>query len=350
MAATLYSRRHVLHRLGATTAVAGSLVTRVRAAAGPSRDEVIAGAKKESGMVWYDHYDGSAANDLLAEFKRAYPFVNKLDFVDIASAQKTAKIVQESTAGGPTADVLLHGAPVTESFYQRGFLLESDWAELGVTPSPVLTPTPYMIVVTTAPDAALCNTDQVKNEDLPRSWDDMVAEKWKDRTGHWMRASFFVDLIPAIGEDKSRELATRLAALEPRLFEGQFPLAEAVGSGEIALAIVSYDSSVRMVEKGAPVKIIIIDPTTLPTIVGSVLKYGKNPNTARLFLSWLGQPEGAITFERLTKRGNYFVEGTQISKVLKGHKLSYWSAEESIKQANRLNALETEFSRKLAGR
>jgi hypothetical protein len=30
--------------------------------------------------------------------------------------------------------------------------------------------------------------------------------------------------------------------------------------------------------------------------------------------------------------------------------LSYWSAEESIKQANRLNALETEFSRKLAGR
>ena len=119
----------------------------------------------------------------------------------------------------------------------------------------------------------------------------MVAEKWKGRTGHWMRASFFVDLIPAIGEDKSRELATRLAALEPRLFEGQFPLAEAVGSGEIELAIVSYDSSVRMVEKGAPVKIVIIDPTTLPTTVGSVLKYGKNPNTARLFLS-LARPAG----------------------------------------------------------
>jgi iron(III) transport system substrate-binding protein len=350
VAANLYSRRHVLHRLAATTAAAGSFATRARAAAGPSRDEVIAAAKKESGMVWYDHYDGTAANDLLAEFKRAYPFVNKLDFVDIASAQKTAKIVQESTAGGPTADVLLHGAPVTASFYRRGFLLESDWAALGVTPSPVLTPSPYMIVVTTAPDAALCNTSQVREEDLPRTWDDMVAAKWQGRTGHWMRASFFVDLIPAIGEDKSRELATRLAALQPRLFEGQFPLAEAVGSGEIALAIVSYDSSLRMAEKGAPVKIVIIDPTPLPSIVGSVLKYGKNPNTGRLFLSWLGQPEGAITFERLTKRGNYFVEGTQISKVLKGHKLSYWNAEESIKQADRLNALEAEFSRMLAGR
>ena len=138
MAATLYSRRHVLHRLAATTAVAGGFATRVRAASGPSHDEMIAAAKKESGMVWYDHYDGGAANDLLAEFKRAYPFVNKLDFVDIASAQKTAKIVQESTAGGPTADVLLHGAPVTEVVLSARLPpRERAGPRWSVTPSPV---------------------------------------------------------------------------------------------------------------------------------------------------------------------------------------------------------------------
>jgi hypothetical protein len=55
-------------------------------------------------------------------------------------------------------------------------------------------------------------------------------------------------------------------------------------------------------------------------------------------------------FEKFTKRGNYLVEGTEISKVLKGHKLSYYTAAESIAQAGKLNALETEFSRALAGR
>lgn len=349
MAPYPYSRRQFLHGVTATTALAGTFA-HIDPLAAASQDETIAAAKTESGLVWYDHYDGGAADGILADFQRAYPFVKNVQFVDVPSAQKTAKIVQESTAGGPTADVLLHGASVTQSLYQRGFLLDTDWAALGVATSPTLTPTPYMIIATTAPYAALCNTNLVKAADYPQSWNDMVDAKWQGHTGHWMRAAFFVDIIPAIGEAAARDLATRLAALRPRLFDGQFPLAEAVGSGEISLAITAYDSAVRMVEKSAPVKLIIVDPTPVPLIAGSVLKYGKNPNTARLFLAWLGRPEGAIVFEKWTKRGNYFVNGTEISKVLKGHKISYFNAQESIDQASKLNALETEFSRLLAGR
>lgn len=349
VAATFHDRRQILRMLAAAAATSGSSAEPRRADAA-SREEVIEAAKAESGLVWYDHYDGAAAEGILTNFQHAYPFVKKVEFVDVPSAQKTAKIVQESMAGGPTADVLLHGAAVTQSLFERGLLLETDWAALGVATSPVLTPTSYMIVATTAPYAALCNTDHVKGADVPQSWNDMFDPKWQGRTGHWMRAAFFVDMIPAIGEDAARDLANRLATLRPRLFDGQFPLAEAVGSGEISVAVTAYDSAVRMVAKAAPVKLIVIDPTPVPLITGSVLKYGKNPNTARLFLAWLGRPEGAIMFEKLTKRGNYFVAGTEISKVLEGHKLSYFTAAQSIAEANKLNALETEFSRKLAGR
>jgi iron(III) transport system substrate-binding protein len=348
LSVTVYNRRRFLHTLAAASAF-GTALADARANA-PSRESVIEAAKSESGLIWYDHYDAGAARSILANFQSTYPFVKKVDFVDVPSAQKTAKVVQESMAGGPTADVLLHGASVTQSLYQRGYLLETDWAALGVATSPALTPTAYMIIATTAPYAALCNTNLVKGADIPQSWNDMTDSKWKNRTGHWMRASFFVDIIPAIGENESRVLVKRLAALRPRLFDGQFPLAEAVGSGEIALAITAYDSAIRMVEKSAPVKLIVIDPTPVPLIAGSVLKYGKNPNTARLFLAWLGRPEGAIMFEKFTKRGNYFVDGTEISKVLKGHKVSYYTATESIAQASKLNTLEAEFSRTLTGR
>ena len=81
---------------------------------------MIEAAKGESGLVWYDHYDHAASDEILAAFQRAYPFVKRAEFVDVPSAQKTAKIIQESMAGGPTADVLLSDASVLQALFERG--------------------------------------------------------------------------------------------------------------------------------------------------------------------------------------------------------------------------------------
>jgi iron(III) transport system substrate-binding protein len=253
-------------------------------------------------------------------------------------------------AGGPTTDVLLNDATVLTSLYKRGLVLDSDWKALGVATSPVTTPNPHIIVELTPPYVVLYNTKLVKPADVPQSWDDVVAPKWKGHIGNWMRAAFFVHIIPGVGEAKARDLVHRMAALKPRMFDGLFPLSQAVGSGEISLAITAFDSATRVIEKGAPVKMVTLDPTPFGMICGGVLKYGRNPNTARLFVTWLASPEGAITFENLTKRGNYFVPGTKTAALLKGRKLSYFTAEQSIAQAKKLNGLEHEFSRELAGR
>lgn len=341
-----HERRLFLQMLAAAT-VTTAVPPFARAA---TRASTIEAAKGESGLVWYDHYDRTAAEGIMSAFQRAYPFVKEVEFVDVPSAQKTAKIIQESMAGGPTTDVLLNDASTQQSLAGRGLLLESDWGALGVATSPVMTPNPYMILTTTAAYVTLYNSDLVTGADVPQSWDDVVDPKWTGRTGQWMRAALFVTLVPAMGEAKARDLLRRLVALKPRLFDGQFPLSEAVGSGEIALAVTSYDSAMRVVEKGAPVKMAGLDPTPLGLICGGVLKYGKNPNTARLFLTWLATPEGAIIFEKMTKRGNFFVAGTETATLLKDRKLSFFTAEQSIAQAKQLNTLEDEFSRQLAGR
>jgi iron(III) transport system substrate-binding protein len=314
-----------------------------------TREAVIEAAKGESGLVWYDHYDHAASDEILAAFQRAYPFVKRAEFVDVPSAQKTAKIIQESMAGGPTADVLLSDASVLQALFERGMLLESDWSALGVMNSPVMTPTPYMIGATTSFDVVICNSDLVKEADMPRNIEDLVDPKWKDHIGQWMRSAQLVHFLPALGEAKVRDLVHRLSALHPRLFDGLFPMAQAVGSGEISLALTSYDTAVLVAAKGAPVKMVEIDPTCVSLICAGVLKFGRNPNTARLFAAWLASTEGVITFEAMTKRGNYFVAGTETSKILKDRKLSYFTPAESIAQASKLNALETEFSRELAG-
>lgn len=349
MTGTRHGRRQVLEMLAVAAGAGAAGLAVPNGAEAATLAATIAAAKHEGGLVWYDHYDRTAAHDILADFQRVYPFVKSPEFVDVPSAQKTAKIVQESMAGGPTTDVLLNSASIQQSLHNRGLLLDADWAALGVKPSAEMTPSPYMVLATTATYVVFYNTDLVKPADVPRSWDDTVDPKWKGRTGQWMRAALFTDLLPAMGEARVRDLVRRMAALKPRLFDGQFPMATAVGSGEIAMAVTAYDSAVRIIEKGAPVKMATLDPTPLALIFGSVMKYGRNPNTARLFLAWLATPDGAITFEKMTKRGNYFVPGTAASKLLAGRKLSYFTADQAIAQAKRINTLEAEFSRTLAG-
>lgn len=313
-----------------------------------TREEIIEAASREAGLIWYDHYDRDATDEVLAAFRKTYPFVKKTEFVSVPSAQKTARIIQESTAGGPTTDILLNDASIVKLLRDRGFVLDTEAAALGVTPA--LAPTPYLVSALTPPYVILYNTNLAKDDEVPRTWEDAVDAKWKGRTGHWMRAAAFVNLSSMVGDAKARELLEKLAALKPRLFEGLFPLSQAVGSGEIAMAITAYDSAIRIVEKGAPVKIASMEPTAMGMISGAVMKFGKSPNTARLFIAWLASTEGAITFESATKRGNAFVPGTETAKLLAGRKLAYHTAEQSIANSKQNNALEVEFSRKLAGR
>jgi ABC-type Fe3+ transport system substrate-binding protein len=103
-------------------------------------------------------------------------------------------------------------------------------------------------------------------------------------------------------------------------------------------------------QKGAPVKYVVLDPTPLSLTYGGIVKYGRNPNTAKLFLSWLNTTEGALIFEKITERGNHLVAGTKSAELIKGRKLSFIPAAEEVSRASQLNAMEIEFARALQRR
>ena len=75
-------------------------------------------------------------------------------------------------------------------------------------------------------------------------------------------------LSTAWGADKVRDYVRKLAALEPRLYQGTYPLAQAVGAGEVDVGVVgSYDASMRILQKGAPLKMVSVGPERAQTIV-----------------------------------------------------------------------------------
>ena len=340
------TRREFLAGAAAGAALLGGI--------GPSQaagaDAVIAGAKSEKGLVWYDHYDHDEVQAIFKAFRAAYPTVQGAEFIDVPSAQKIARIMQESMAGGPTSDIIFLEVNGLQSLSDRGFLTKSNWASLGAPASATTTPNDSMVLVTTAIYVILYNTKIVPDAEAPKSWDEVVDPKWTGRTGHWLRAPEFPQLLAVLGEEKVRDLAKKMSAQKPRMFDGLFPLAQAIGSGELSVCVTSFDSARRVIESGAPVKMVPLDVTPANLLYGGVLKHGQSPNTAQLFLSWLATKNGGLIFEEMTRRGNLFIPESKTAEFLKGRKVSFFDPAQAIKDTTRLNRLEAEISKMLQGR
>jgi iron(III) transport system substrate-binding protein len=314
-------------------------------------DAVVEGAKKEGGILWYEAFSREEGDVVLKAFQSKYPFVRKLDYAEVPASQKQARFVQESLAGGPTTDIFLSSSAGLQEFVKQNLLIEADWKGLGVAPSDVKTPNAYLHHYTTSVYVGVYNTNRVSEADAPKNWDDLVLPKWKGRVGTWSRPPGFVVLSSAWGEERVRDYVRKLAALQPRLYGGTFPLAQAVGAGEIDIGVVgSYDASMRILQKGAPIKMVPLDPTPLSLLYGSIARYGKNPNTAKLFVMWMGSPEGALAFEKATFRGNHLVPETNTAKVIEGRNLTFFKPGEEVARAAQLNKLENELATTLQRR
>jgi iron(III) transport system substrate-binding protein len=337
------NRRHVVKGIAAAGSM--SVMGGAPAWSAETLDSVIEGAKKEGGILWYEAFSRQEGEIVLKAFQKKYPFVQKLDYSEVPASQKQARFVQESLAGGPTTDIFLSSSAGLETFKTQGLLLPSDWKALGVDTSPVKTPNPYLIHYTTAVYVGLYNPTRVSDADAPKNWDDLINPKFKGRVGTWSRPPGFVVLSTAWGADKVRDYVKKLAALEPRLYQGTYPLAQAVGAGEVDVgAVGSYDASMRILQKGAPLKMVPLDPTPLSLLYGSVAKYGKNPNTAKLFVMWMASAEGALVFEKVTFRGNHLVPETNTAKIIAGRNLTFFQPGEEVTHAKEYNALERELA------
>jgi iron(III) transport system substrate-binding protein len=338
-----HGRRSVMKGLAAAGGLA--LIGSSTARSAETLDAAIEGAKKEGGLVWYEAFSREEGEIILKAFQSRYPFVRKFDYTEVPASQKQARFVQESLAGGPTTDIFLSSSAGLQEFVNQKLLLEADWKGLGVDVNDVRTPNAFLHHYTTAAYVGLYNSARISEAEAPKTWDDLIQPKWRGRVGTWSRPPGFVVLSSAWGQDKVRDYVRKLAALQPRLYAGTYPLAQAVGAGEVDLGVVgSYDATMRILQKGAPLKMIYLDPMPLSLLYGSIARYGKNPNTAKLFVMWMGSAEGALAFEKVTFRGNHLVPETNTAKIVAGRNLTFFKPGEEVARAAELNKFENELA------
>lgn len=328
------------------TALAGAAALTLAAFAPPALanplDALAETAAGQGPVVWYESSPEEQIDQVIEAFNAVYPDV-EIQYVRLVGGNNLAsRAVQEMQAQNRTADVVTGGADHVWQLAERGYMESVDWQALGLGEN--LTPTDFAVATTASVYVVLWNTDKVKDEEVPTTWEAVIDPKWTGRIGHWVRAASFAQLADYWGVEEARKKLEDFVKLKPFLFKSTFPLAQQVAAGEVDLAIGFYHTAQPPILAGAPLKALALDVTPMHTIYSGVTKNARNLDGAKLLVAWLSTPEGALAYESATHRGNPLIESTNTYALLQGKTIVEWAPEKSVE----LGVVNEEFNKILA--
>ena len=143
------------------------------------------------------------------------------------------------------------------------------------------------------------NTNAVKKEDLPRSYEDLLNPKWKGKLGiEAGNDDWFGKIVGEMGEAKGLKLFRDLAETNGlSVRKGHTLLSNLVISGEVPFAVTMYNYlPVAARKKGAPVDWLALEPVIARANGVGVARRAPHPNAALLLYEFLISEEGQQLF------------------------------------------------------
>ena len=300
--------------------------------------DLASAAGKKGPIIWFESSQPEHIVKVVAAFNKRYPNIRIQYVRSTGGGGIAARIIQEAEAGAPTASFVIADVQALIPLNQRGLLVSRNWKALGV--GPALVATPYAVSATAALSVVLWNKNRVADNQVPNTWEDFLAERWKGKIGVWVRAPTLAALAKSSGEQHMRDYTRKLVALNAMIYSSTYQLAQQIAAGEVDVGIGLYHSAQPVLAAGAPVGLRFLDPTPVNSLYGAVISKGGNPEGAQVLLAWLVSLEGAQAYEAAVGRGNPLVKGTQAAEIVGSRKLAEWSFDESTK----LEKLDAEFT------
>lgn len=293
---------------------------------GAAMEQLQQAAYKEGKLMWYESSPEGQFAKVEAAFNKRYPKI-KLEHVRLRGADVGTRIIAESQADAPTADVANSGLDILIRLDERKLLARESWADLGIAEN--LIAVPYALRSMAVTYCINYNTNLVSEADAPKKWEDVLNPKWNGKIGIWQKPAALALLTPAWGEEKILDYTKKLAELKPVIYRSNYPLNNALAAGEISVGITIYHTAIPTKKKGAPTQLVFASPTPYEPLCSAITSKAAHPNAAKLFIAWFHSLEGARAYENATNRGNPWISGTETYKLLQGKKLSTFTPEQS---------------------
>jgi iron(III) transport system substrate-binding protein len=145
------------------------------------------------------------------------------------------------------------------------------------------------------------NTNLVKKEELPRTYQDLAHPRWKGRLGIEAEdEDWFAMIVKELGEEAGLRIFRDIARVNGfSVRKGHTLLAGLVASGEIPFALTTYSHGAeKMKQRGAPVEWFAIAPAIGRANGIGIVRKPPHPHAAALFADFLLSPEGQAILEK----------------------------------------------------
>src|SRR6266571_4790387 len=287
------------------------------------QQRLIEGAKKEGTLLFYATFPVEYADQLIEPFRKKYGI--KVNVWRARSEIVLRKVITEARAGGAGVDVIAIISPQEEALRRENLLQEiyspyhKDLALSAVPAHREWVATLHHVFV------QAYNTNKVRKEDLPGTYRDLLAPKWKGKLAiegddhEWM-SSVIADMGEAEGVKFFRDL---VAGNGLSVRSGHPLLTNLVASGEVPLALTVYQYSVEQAKKkGSPIDWFAIEPAVSITNAIGVAKRAPHPHAALLFYDYIISAEG----QRMLAKIGYVPTHAKIESPVKGVRLKFLDA------------------------
>jgi iron(III) transport system substrate-binding protein len=234
-----------------------------------------------------------------------------------ASSEKVLqRAITEARAGRFTPDILETNGPEMEALYREKLLEEFYTPHFKDLPAAAFPKHRHYVADRFNFFTIGYNTNLVKPEEVPNSYEDLVHPRWAGRVGiEGSDVDWFGAVVKSMGEEKGLAFFRKLAENKPQIRTGHTLMAELVASGEIPLAATLYNHNVeRLVVKGAPVKWKPLQPTFgRPNAIG-VAKRAPHPHAAMLFVDFMLSREGQTIMKERNRVPSSLAVDTHLNK------------------------------------
>ncbi len=261
--------------------------------------KLVDGAKREGEVVYYSGMIvNQALRPLTAAFQKKYPFI-RMTYWRGDSEDIVAKVSAETRANNPSGDVI-EGTGIGELAVSAG-LAQPAWSpQAAAIPEKLRDPRGLWTPTRMSYFSIAYNTKLVAPVSAPKTYDDLLDEKWKGKMA-WPLLSaigaplFVTNLRLAWGEDKALAYLRRLRTQNIVNFGAGNPrtLVDRVIAGEypIALQIFAHHPLISAA-KGAPVTSQLLPPVASAAGTIVVPKDSRHPCSAMLLVDFLLSQEG----------------------------------------------------------
>jgi iron(III) transport system substrate-binding protein len=282
------------------------------AAAGPTFDQLLDGAKREGQLIWsgaVPQTNTALNNKLIQAFNQKFGTSIQVQVLTVPTRDLPSRLVTEARGNTSSVDVAWGSMSGLMQLDTAGLLDPFDWG--GV----------FGARVTGVQDSAkrlddffsggsgkglewfhlmyclVYNTRNIKPDELPKRWEDLADPRWKGQFGFSSLGTPFAILGLKSGEEAASAAVQKIVANQPKLGRGSPEIVELVSTGEVAFGVSGPESVESAKRSGAPVDWVVVDPAAFTRTGIFVPKHAPHPNAARLFAAWAAH-EGLTIMEQ----------------------------------------------------